>query len=110
MRPPALRAPRSVIIRTATATLSLSASAWNVGARPHNDVMPGIPHEAVVEVLRTEPQLLAMLLGQLGLRLPSGAIPVIADSNLSSRDPHFMKTLLADNVFVFPGLRKKGGV
>jgi hypothetical protein len=46
--------------------------------------------------LRNEPQLLAMLLGRLGVRLPSGAVPVIADSNLSSRDPEFMKTLLAD--------------
>jgi hypothetical protein len=51
-----------------------------------------------------------MLLGRLGVRLPSGAIPVIADSNLSSRDPDFMKTLLADNVFVFQGLRKKVAV
>jgi hypothetical protein len=72
--------------------------------------MPGIPHEAVVEVLRNEPQLLAMLLGRLGVRFPSGAVPVIADSNVSSRDPNFMKTLLADNVFVFQGLRKKVAV
>ena len=82
----------------------------NVTACPHDGLMPGIPHEAVVEVLRNEPQLLAMLLGRLGVRLPSGSVPVIADSNLSSRDPDFMKTLLADNVFVFQGLRKKVAV
>ena len=60
--------------------------------------------------MRNEPQLLAMLLGRLGVRLPSGAVPVIADSNLSSRDPEFMKTLLADNVFVYQGLRRKVAV
>lgn len=51
-----------------------------------------------------------MLLGRLGVRLPSEAAPVITDSNLSSRDPDFMKTLLADNVFVFHGPRKKVAV
>jgi hypothetical protein len=51
-----------------------------------------------------------MLLGRLGVRLPSGAVPVIADTNLSSRDPRFLKTLLADSVFLFEGLRRKVAV
>jgi hypothetical protein len=51
-----------------------------------------------------------MLLGRLGVRLPSGAVPVLADTNLSSRDPKFFKTLLADNVFILQGLRKKVAV
>jgi len=34
----------------------------------------------------------------------------LTGTNLSSRDPDFMRTLLADNVFVFQGLRKKVAV
>jgi hypothetical protein len=68
--------------------------------------MPKVRHEAVVEVLRTEPGLLALLLEGLGVALPSGAIPETADSNLSSRDPDLLKTLIADNVFLFKGLKK----
>jgi hypothetical protein len=60
-----------------------------------------------VEVLRGEPQLLALLLGRLGVRLPPGAIPDVKDSDLSSRDPDLIKILLADNVFVFQGLGKR---
>jgi hypothetical protein len=69
--------------------------------------MPSIRHEAVVEVLRNEPDLLVLLLGRLGLRLPSGAFPILADSNLSSRDPGQLKTMLADNVFLFQGLKSR---
>ena len=63
--------------------------------------MPGIPHEAVVEVLQNEPTLVALLLRDIGVRLPTGLTPVIADSNLSVRDPDRMKQYTADNVFVF---------
>src|SRR5258707_962433 len=68
---------------------------------------PTIAHEAVVEVLRREPQLLAVLLSRLGVQLPSGKVPVVADSNVSSRDPDLLKTLIADNVFVFQGVPRK---
>ncbi len=68
---------------------------------------PSIRHEAAVEVLRSEPQILAMLLTRMGVRLPSGSVPFIEDSNLSSREPELLKTLLADNVFVFRGVPKK---
>ena len=54
--------------------------------------------------MRDEPQLLAMLLGTLGIRLPSGAVPDLRDSNLSNRDPDYLKELIADNVFLFRGL------
>jgi hypothetical protein len=63
--------------------------------------MPGIPHEAVVEVLQNEPTLVAMLLRDLGVRLLTDPCPVIADSNLSVRDPDRKKQYTADNVFVF---------
>jgi hypothetical protein len=63
--------------------------------------MPGIPHEAVVEVLQNEPELVAVLLRTAGVRLPSGLAPVIADSNLSVRDPERPKQYTADNVFIF---------
>jgi hypothetical protein len=53
--------------------------------------MPGIPHEAVVEVLQNEPELVAVLLRTVGVRLPSDLTPVVADSNLSVRDPDRMK-------------------
>jgi hypothetical protein len=71
---------------------------------------PSIRHEAVVEVLRNEPGLLALLLGLLGVQLPSGALPILADSNLSSRDPDLPKTLLADNVFLFQGPKNRVAV
>jgi len=57
--------------------------------------------------MRDEPQLLAMLLGSLGIRLPSGAVPEIGDSNLSNRDPNYLKELIADNVFLFNGLTRR---
>jgi hypothetical protein len=68
--------------------------------------MPGIPHEAVVEVLQNEPELVSVLLRTVGVRLPSGLAPVIADSNLSVRDPERTKQYTADNVFLF---RNKAG-
>jgi len=68
--------------------------------------MPKVRHEAVVEVLRTEPGLLAWLVEDLGVALPPGAILQTADSNLSSRDPDLLKTLIADNVFLFKGAKK----
>jgi hypothetical protein len=63
--------------------------------------MPGIAHEAVVEVLQNEPTLVATLLRDIGIRLPTDLAPVIADSNLSVRDPDRKKQYTADNVFVF---------
>jgi hypothetical protein len=69
--------------------------------------MPGIRHQAVVQVLRDEPQLLVMLLGRLGVSLPSGAVPDLKDSNLSSRDPDYLKELIADNVFLFRGISRQ---
>jgi hypothetical protein len=68
---------------------------------------PSIRHEAVVEVLRSDPQVLALLLTGMGVRLPSRAIPDIGDAGLSSRDPALLKTLIADNVFVFRGVPRK---
>jgi hypothetical protein len=68
--------------------------------------MPKVRHEAVVEVLRTEPGLLALLLQELGVTLPPDAILQTVDSNLSSRDPDLLKTLIADNVFLFKGPEK----
>lgn len=68
--------------------------------------MPGIPHEAVVEILQNEPTLVAMLLRDIGVGLPADLTPVIADSNLSVRDPDHKKQYTADNVFVF---RNKAG-
>ena len=72
--------------------------------------MPGIRHQAVVQVLRDDPQLLVMLLGRLGVRLPSGAVPDLKDSNLSSRDPDYLKELIADNVFLFKGISRRVAV
>jgi hypothetical protein len=62
--------------------------------------MPSIKHEAAAQILHQDPQLVAMLLGMCGVTLPSGAVPVAADSNLSDRDP---TELRADNVLVFEG-------
>lgn len=45
-----------------------------------------------------------MLLGTCGVPLPSGAVPVAADSNLSDRDP---TDLRSDNVLVFEGVGGK---
>ena len=45
-----------------------------------------------------------MLLGMCGVILPSGAVPVAADSNLSDRDP---TELRSDNVLIFEGIGGK---
>jgi hypothetical protein len=66
--------------------------------------MPSIEHEAAVQILHADPQLAAMLLGSCGVRLPSGAVPVAADSNLSDRDPTDPRS---DNVLVFEGVGGK---
>jgi hypothetical protein len=66
--------------------------------------MPSIKHEAAAKILHQDPQLVAMLLGTCGVVLPSGAVPVAADSNLSDRDP---TELRADNVLVFAGIGGK---
>lgn len=58
--------------------------------------MPSIQHEAVVEILHRDPQLAAMLLGRAGVSLPSGATPVMADSNLSVRDPSMLSIICGD--------------
>ena len=63
-----------------------------------------------MQVLRDEPQLLVMLLGSLGVRLPSGAVPDPADRVLSSTDPDRLKELIADNVFVFRNRDKQVAV
>jgi hypothetical protein len=72
--------------------------------------MPGLKHQSIVQILRDEPQLLVMFLGRSGFRLPSGAIPVIADSDLSHRDPGMLKELRSDNVFLFRGMHEQVAV
>src|ERR1700729_882203 len=69
--------------------------------------MPSIEHEAAVQILHADPQLAAILLGSCGVPLPSGAIPVTADSNLSDRDP---TDLRSDNVLIFEGIGGKVAV
>jgi hypothetical protein len=65
--------------------------------------MPGLKHQSIVQILRDQPQLLVMFLGRSGFQLPSGAFPVIADSDLSHRGPRILKELRSDNVFLFQG-------
>jgi hypothetical protein len=65
--------------------------------------MPGPKHEAIVHVINNEPQLVGMLLRGLGVRLPAGATAVMADTNLSVRDPDQNQELIADTVVVFEG-------
>jgi hypothetical protein len=66
--------------------------------------MPALQHQAIVQILRDEPRLVAMLLGRIGIKTPSGSYPVIVDSDLSHRTPRLLKELRADNVFLFPGM------
>jgi hypothetical protein len=66
--------------------------------------MPGIAHEAAVELLRRNPQLAAALLASAGVRVPAGAGAVLADSNLSVPEP---TELRADVVTVHEGLGRK---
>jgi len=69
--------------------------------------MPSIEHESAAQILHANPQLVAMLLGSCGVWLPSGAVPVAADSNLSDRDP---ADLRSDNVLIFEGIGGKVAV
>jgi hypothetical protein len=72
--------------------------------------MPGLKHQSIVQILRDQPQLLVMFLGRSGFQLPSGAFPVIADSDLSHRGPRILKELRSDNVFLFQGEQEKVAV
>lgn len=72
--------------------------------------MPDLKHQSIVQILRDEPQLLVMFLGRSGFLLPSGAFPVIADSDLSHRTPRMLKELRSDNVFLFQGMDEKVAV
>jgi hypothetical protein len=49
--------------------------------------MPGIEHEAAVELLRRNPELTAALLVGTDVAVPAGAVAVVADSNLSLPEP-----------------------
>jgi hypothetical protein len=49
--------------------------------------MPTLKHQAIIQILRDEPQLVTALLGHIGFVTPSGSYPVIADSDLSHRRP-----------------------
>jgi len=69
--------------------------------------MPSIEHEAAVQILHADPQLAAILLASCGVLLPSGAVAVTADSNLSDRDP---TDLRSDNVLIFEGIGGKVAV
>jgi hypothetical protein len=66
--------------------------------------MPGIEHEAAVELLRRNPQLAAALLTSAGVLTPSGATAVMADSNLSVPEP---TELRADLVTLHHGTDSK---
>lgn len=68
--------------------------------------MPELKHQAIVQILRDDPQLVATLLGHIGFMTPSGSYPVIVDSDLSHRRPGLLKELRADNVFLFPGMNE----
>lgn len=74
--------------------------------------MPKIRHEAVVEILQNEPELVLSLLAYSGIYLHFGAraTSTIADSNLSDRDAdgnNYFSGLFSDNVFVFEGDRRR---
>lgn len=62
--------------------------------------MPGIEHEAAVELLRRNPHLSASLLTSAGVQVPTGATAVMADSNLSVPEP---TELRADLVTLYEG-------
>jgi hypothetical protein len=71
--------------------------------------MPKLRHEAVVEILQNEPELVLQLLACAGMHLRFGTqvAATIADSNLSDRDADDggdqIQGLFSDNVFVFEG-------
>jgi hypothetical protein len=72
--------------------------------------MPRLKHQSIVQILRDEPLLLIMFLGRSGFRLPSGAFPVMVDSDLAHRDRALLKELRSDNVFLFQGEQEKVAV
>lgn len=81
---------------------------WNVVGQCHTEFMPKIRHEAVVEILQNEPELVLSLLAYSGIQLHFGSQvgATIADSNLSNRDAgpgEYFRGLFSDNVFVFEG-------
>ena len=65
--------------------------------------VPDKKHQAIVQVLRDEPRVVALLLGEIGFTPPSCSSPQVVDSDLSRRDPDELKELHADNVFLFSG-------
>lgn len=75
--------------------------------------MPKLRHEAVVEILQNEPELVLQLLACAGVHLRCGPQPTatIADSNLSYRDADngsdLVRGLFSDNVFVFEGDKRR---
>ena len=66
--------------------------------------MPALQHQAIIQILHDQPQLVAMLLGQIGFKTPEGSYPVINDSDVSLRTSTLLQELRADNVFLFPGM------
>jgi hypothetical protein len=78
----------------------------NVIWRCHTAIIPKLRHEAVVEILQNEPELVLQLLVSAGLDLRFGTqvAATIADSNLSDRGADDqIRSLFSDNVFVFEG-------
>jgi len=75
--------------------------------------MPKLRHEAVVEILQNEPELVLLLLSQAGvhLRFPAPVVVDPSDSNLTDRDADDdekdVRGLFADNVFVFQADRRR---
>jgi hypothetical protein len=66
--------------------------------------MPGMEHEAAVELIRRNPGLPAVLLSSAGGQVPAAGVPVAADSNLSVPHP---TELRADLVTVYQGASGK---
>jgi hypothetical protein len=66
--------------------------------------MPGMEHEAAVELIRRNPRLPAVLLASAGAEVPAEGVPAAADSNLSLPHP---TELRADLVTVYEGADTK---
>ncbi|MGH3252079.1 MAG: hypothetical protein ACRDOI_38530 [Trebonia sp.] len=47
--------------------------------------MPKLRHQAIIQILRDQPQIVVALLGHIGFITPAGSYPEIADSDLSHR-------------------------
>lgn len=62
--------------------------------------MPGIPHEAPVELLRRNPQLASALVAAAGLAVPADSVAVVASTDMTSALP---SELRADAVIVLEG-------